>query len=164
MKKLFLFMAMLAAAFCANAQLGTIDTKRVMESMPEVAKIDTLIQKELNQYNVIIIQKQKDIQLQQQVADSLFKVQPRGNASRLANDKLKDMKQDATIYQSKANKDFTEYRNLLYKPYIDKVTTAIKSVALRHKYTQIIDIQQVPFIYTTKEGDITEEVIEDLKK
>ena len=151
----------------AQAQVATINSQKVLSSIPEVAKIDTLSQKELTRLDAEFQLKQKAVQEQQAlVAAAQAKSKSKSEAAKqlVEEMKLKTLQQESQDYQKKANKEYNDYRDLLYKPYIEKITTAIKTVAQNKKIMQVVDVQQVSFIYTDESADITGDVIRELQK
>ena len=164
MKKLILFtLAFFFTVNQCNAQLAVINSKKVMLSVPAFAKTDTLIAKETAVYAAEYNKKQLLLNQLVKVADSLYKLNAK---SELANKAIVDAQaseKDLKSYADVSNKKLLEYKQLLQQPYIDKVMDAIKAVASRLKYMQVIDNASVGMLYVNPLSDITNQVINELK-
>ena len=163
-KFLLSFLILLVTATAGGAQVATIDSKRVFNSMPVFVKIDTLVQSETQKYSQEYMKKKLKAQLLITAVDSLQQLPARsGEAVRVleaAQSATADLKQ----FEAGANQKVAEYKEILLKPYLDQVNRAVKITAQRLKYKQVLDVQQVPFVYVDVTSDITEAVIAELKK
>ena len=147
----------------ASAQLATINTQKVLLSIPEISKVDSLVQTELSRLEVEFEKKKQAVLELEQTVKAPAKGNAKSKANKEASEELATKQKELQDYQLEANKKYTEYRNLLYKPYIEKINNTIKVVAARRKVMQVIDLQQLTFIYINEEADITNEVIQELK-
>ncbi|MFV0392238.1 MAG: OmpH family outer membrane protein [Paludibacteraceae bacterium] len=162
-KKLFFVLALLSAV-ALHAQVATINSQKVLASIPQVAKADTLAMQEQQRLSREYGKMRYETQLQIGVADSLYRVNPNDAVTKAAVEKAQKAQQDLAKYEQEANKKLADYRNVLLTPYIDKVNAAVKAVAIRLKYKQVIDMQAVPLAYASEDSDITDTVIKELKK
>jgi Skp family chaperone for outer membrane proteins len=164
MKKRVLLSAIFVSMITiASAQLATINTQKVLVSIPEIAKIDTLVQAELSRLEVEFEKKKQAVLELEQIVNTPAKGNAKSKPNKQASEDLAAKQKELQDYQLEANKKYTEYRNLLYKPYIEKINNTIKTVAARRRVMQVIDLQQLTFIYINEEADITNEVIQELK-
>lgn len=146
------------------AQVATIDSRKVLAAVPEIAKVDTLVAKEQKGYVDAITIKINDGKAQQTAIEEMAKKNPKDPLLKAANEKLEAMAKEIREYNEKSGKKLEEYKNLLYKPYIDKINSAIKNVADRRKLMQVLDIQAVNIAYLNPSADITDDVIKELEK
>lgn len=162
-KKIFTIVFAITTIFIF-AQSGTLDSRKILASIPELAKIDTLVAKEQMRYNQEYNAKAGAAQKVQDNAVELNKKNPKDPAITKLKADLDKMITELQTYQQTASKKLTEYKDLLYKPYIEKINAAVKTVAERRKYNQVFDIQVVALAYLNPATDITEEVIKEIAK
>ena len=147
----------------SHAQIATIDSKKIVASIPEMAKLDTLVVQESEKYAKVLGEKNALAQQDYRVADSLYRVKPKDQTTKKAIEKANASQKDFQNYQTLANQKVVELKNLLYKPYLEKINSVILAVATRKKIMQVLDIQQVSMVFYSPLGDITDEVIKELK-
>ncbi len=163
MKKFTLFTIFLIGfGLHSQAQLAVINSQKVLASVPAFAKTDTLIAKETVGYTAEFNKKQGALNQLVKVADSLYKLDAKGANTTQAIVAAQVADKEVKAYADAANKKLADYKQLLQKPYIDKVMAAIKVVAMRRKLMQVIDSTN-NLLYVNPLGDITEEVIKELK-
>lgn len=164
MKKTTLFtFVLLSVIYQCNAQLAVINSKKVLLSVAAFAKTDTLIAKETAGYAAEYAKKQGQLNGLVKLADSLYRLDPKApNATKAIAD-AQTADKDLKAYAESSNKKITEYKQLLQQPYIDKVMDAIKVVAVRLKYMQVLDSSSLGLLYLNPLTDITEQVIKELK-
>lgn len=152
-------------AYCSfSAQMATVDSKKLFAAIPEMAKIDTLVTKEQNKYAEEYQKKRTTVIRLSKTADSLYQLKPKEETTKKTIEKAQTANKELQDYEMMANKKIAEYKDLLYKPYLEKINSAVKLVATRRKYMQVIDIMQVPFAYISTDADITNDVVKELKK
>lgn len=161
--KIFAVLLFCILSLSISAQVATLDSKKIFASMPILLKLDTMVATEQGRYQKEYQERSMAFQAQYKVADSLYKLRPKDAATLALVEKVQKMDTELKQYEQEANKKLTEYKSILYQPYYDKVNAAIKAVALRLKYSQVMDTQQVSFAYVDSAKDITEEVIKQLK-
>ena len=160
-----LFLTLLSlASIAGKAQIATVDSKKVLQSVPAFAKIDTLIQEETQKYVQEFSKRRYRTQILLGVADSLQRLPAKNAGTEQAVETAQNAVKELQDYEAEANKKVGDYKELLIRPYLDKVNAAVKSVAVRLKYKQVMDVQQVPFVYTDSSTDITDAVIAALLK
>lgn len=159
----------LSAFYCllstsiAHAQVATLDSKKIMATLPVFQKIDTLVQEESMKYSA---EYRSKLELAQKLSDSARRLpeSPKtlGKSAQLA-EQAEKAASDFKQYEQKVMKKIEEYKALILSPYYEKINKAIKAVALRLKYKQVMDIQSVSFAYLDPSADITEDVIKEMK-
>lgn len=164
MKKITLFiLALIFTTYQVRAQLAMLNGQKVMASMPAFAKTDSLIAKETAGYSAEYNKKQLVLNQLVKVADSLYKLDSKANATIKAVSDVQVADKELKTFADAANKKLADYKLLLQKPYIDKVMAAIKAVAVRGKYMQVLDIAAISVLYLNPLTDITDQVIKELK-
>ncbi|MFV0471733.1 MAG: OmpH family outer membrane protein, partial [Paludibacteraceae bacterium] len=147
-----------------HAQVATINSQKILASIPQAATADTLAMQEQLRLSQEYTKMMRETQQQLGIADSLYRTNPTNAATTSAVEKAQKAKQDLVQFEQDANKKIADFRSVLLTPYIDKVNSAVKAVAIRLKYKQVIDTQTVPLAYLSDDANITEAVIEELKK
>ena len=164
MKKVTTLFFALGICATAAAQTGTIDSKKIFASIPEIAKVDTLVARNTEKYQKEFSVKNNETAKQIGIADSLYKIKPKEAATLKAIEVAKQLQADLQAFEKQATKEVADYKLLLYTPYLERINNAVKAVSLRRKYMQIININEVPLAYINPVADITEECITELKK
>lgn len=153
---------LLLFANLSKAQLAVINSAKVLSSVPAFAKTDTLIAKETAGYAAEYNKKQFALNQLAKVADSLYKLDAKSATTTKAIANVQAGEKELKVYADQSNKKLADYKQLLQKPYIDKVMAAIKTVAVRRKLMQVID-SSTNILYLNPLSDITDEVIKELK-
>lgn len=143
--------------------MATIDSQKIFKTMPQIAKADTLLIVEQKRYSKEFEQKQIEVENQLQIADSLYRINSNSETTLKAVALSQKLLQESDDLKKALSKKLDDFKELLYRPYLDKIDEAIKIVALRRKFMQVIDIQKVPFTYINDTSDITNDVIKELK-
>lgn len=146
-----------------KAQVAVLNSQKVIASVKEFAKIDTLVAKETSGYANEYSNKKLALNKLVSIADSLYKLDAKGTITTKAISEAQTADKDLKAYSEMANKKIADYKQLLTKPYTDKVMAAIKLVAIRSKYMQVLDNATVNVLYLNPVTDITEQVIKELK-
>jgi Skp family chaperone for outer membrane proteins len=149
-----------------QAQVATVDSKKIMATMPVFAKIDTLVQEEYEKYTAQYNQKLELAKKLTQKSDSISKqTNPAATASSIeeALAEAKKAQDDFRAFEKKVQQKVTEYKSFILNPYYSKINAAVKEVAMRLKYKQVMDIQAVNFAYIDPLADITDLVIKAMK-
>lgn len=157
-----IFLVSLLLGIVTQAQIATLDSKKVFEALPEMAKLDTLVAQESEKYIQDFGKKRVLAEQDYKLADSLYKLKPKDEATQKAIEKTKVSQKELQDFETMASKKIAEYKTLLFKPYLEKIDNAVKAVAVRKKIMQVIDIQKVPLVYLNPMSDITQEVIKQL--
>lgn len=167
MKKFFLlaFCSMLIS-FAANAQrYAIVDTKYILDKMPEYAEA----QKKLDQFSV---QWQKEIDDKQTALDRMYKDFEAEQV--MLSDELKKKREDELFMREKEVRDLQrkrfgfegdlfKKRQELVKPIQDKVYNAIQKIAVARSFDFILDKSEgITVIFADPKLDRSEDVLREL--
>ena len=166
MKKiLFIILPLLSFAIISIAQVGFVDTKYVLNKMPEYQEA----QKQLDQLS---IQWQREIDNGQAVLNKM-NIDYEGEQAMLSDD-IKKKRQDEISNKEKQVRDlqrkhfgfdgdlFTK-REELVNPIKDRVNNAVQRIAVSLNYKIILDKSEgITVMFSDKKLDITENVIREL--
>jgi len=166
MKKIILIaLALLKFGLVSYAQMAFVDTKYILNKMPDYR--DSL--KKINQISVIW---QKEIDDKQVIVDKMHEDFERDEV--MLSDDLKKKRADDLFYHEKEVRDLqrsrfgyegdlVKKRQELLKPLEDSVNNAIQKTATRMAFKIILDKSQgITVIYTATKLDITGEVLKDM--
>ena len=161
MKKycIILFIGLFTQLF---SQTATLDSKKIIAAIPEMAKLDTLAAREQQNYIAAINSKIEKAQAQQSLLEEMKKKGAKEAALKTEKDRLEAMAKEIKEYDAESARKFSEYKELLYKPYYEKINASIKKVAESKKLMQVFDVQAIPLAYMNQNADITQEVIKEL--
>ncbi|MBG0781176.1 MAG: OmpH family outer membrane protein [Bacteroidales bacterium] len=139
--KVFLVIALVGLGSFAHAQalkIGYIDSNEIMGMMPERDTIENkLVQFEKQLENEL---RAMATEYQTKLADYQTNLATMSNLIRQSKEKeLTDLQTRIQDFQQNADMDYSERRNELLTPLIDKVKKAIEDVGSEDGYTYIID-------------------------
>jgi outer membrane protein len=167
MKKLFLVVCsvMLVSLSSFAQRYAVIDTKYILDKMPEYKDADTKLQQISDQW-------QKDIDARQAQLDKMYK--DYDAEQYMLSDELKKKREDELFNKEKEVRDlqkrrfgyqgdlFTE-RQKLVKPIQDKVYNAVQKLAAAHGYDFILDKSEgITVIFADPKLDKSDEVLQQL--
>lgn len=149
-----------ALAADAGMQIGVIDLQKIMQKSSQVAAINAQLEKEFKPRQQKLIGAQKNLQAEM---DKLNKdAAVLSNADRI---KLQDkVAADRADFQKMADsfqQDLTAAQNQAMQKFMQKVITAVNSVAASQKYDMILLKAAVP--YLNPKYDTTDAVISQIK-
>ncbi len=150
--------------FVINAQTATLDSKRVLSSLDVFKKIDTLMAKEQLKYSKEYEIKKSTLEKTIAYADSLKLEKPKDKKTKEVIQRSKELQQELVDFENESKEKLIEYKSLIATPYYEKVDAIIKKIAQKLNYKQVFDTQAISFVYIDPETDITEIVINELKK
>ena len=166
MKKIILVLVPLFVfAQFANAQMAFVDTKYILNRMPDYQ--DSL--KKINQFSVIW---QREIDEKQMVLDKLIKDFERDQG--LLTDELTKKRTDDIFIHEKEVRDLQKMRfgfegdlykkrQEMLKPMEDRVNEAAKVVAIRMQYKIVLDKSEgITVMYSKSALDITGDVEKEM--
>ena len=167
MKKLFLFaFSFLLAAFAANAQrYAVIDSKFILEKMPEYKDAQT----KLDQLSLLW---QQEIDQKQAALDKMFKDYDAEQV--MLPDALKKKREDELYNKEKELRDLQrkrfgfegdlfKKRQELIKPIQDKVYNAVQKLAVEKQYDFILDKSEgITVIFADPKLDKSEDVLRNM--
>jgi len=164
MKKLFLVVCsvMLVSLSTFAQRYAVIDTKYILDKLPEYKEADTKLQQISDQW-------QKDIDARQAQLDKMYK--DYDAEQYMLSDELKKKREDELFNKEKEVRDlqkrrfgyqgdlFTE-RQKLVKPIQDKVYNAVQKIAAAHSYDFILDKSEgITVIFADPKLDKSDEVL-----
>ena len=167
MKKLIIVISCLfLIAFTSNAQrYGVIDSRYILEKLPEYKESQTKLDQFSNQWQVEIEKKQADL-------DKMYKDYDAEQV--MLTDELKKKRQDELYNREKEVRDLQKKRfgfegdlfrkrQELIKPIQDKVYLAIQKLAVEKSYDFILDKSEgITVIFADPKLDKSEEVLKNL--
>ena len=166
MKRIFFLLCLLGIGTVGFSQrYAIIDTKYILDKMPEYKDADTKLQQISDQW-------QKEIDQQQAVLDKMYK--DYDAEQYMLSDELKKKREDELFNKEKDVRDlqkrrfgyqgdlFTE-RQKLVKPIQDKVYNAVQKIAAAHSYDFILDKSEgITVIFADPKLDKSDEVLHEL--
>ncbi len=167
MKKIgILFIGIMMMTLAASAQrYAIIDTKYILDKMPEYKDADTKLQAVSDQW-------QKDIDTRQAALDKMYK--DYDAEQYMLSDELKKKREDELFNKEKEVRDlqkkrfgyqgdlFTE-RQKLVKPIQDKVYNAVQKIAAARGYDFILDKSEgITVIFADPKLDKSDDVLHEL--
>lgn len=168
MKKFILAFVMFAAVGFANAQrYAIIDTKYILDKMPEYKQADLKIQQVANQW-------QKELDDMQTELDKMYKNYDAEQY--MLSDDLKKKRETELFNKEKELRDLQKKRfgfegdlfkerQRLVKPIQDRVYNAIQKIAVARSYDFVLDKSEgITVIFADPKLDKSDEVLLELKK
>lgn len=167
MKKLFVILccAMLVSWSASAQRYAIIDTKYILDKMPEYKDADTKLQQVSDQW-------QKDIDARQAQLDKMYK--DYDAEQYMLSDELKKKREDELFNKEKEVRDlqkrrfgyqgdlFTE-RQKLVKPIQDRVYNAVQKIAAARSYDFILDKSEgITVIFADPKLDKSDDVLREL--
>jgi len=166
MKKIILvLLSLLVFAQFTNAQMAFVDTKYILNRMPDYQ--DSL--KKINQFSVIW---QREIDEKQVVLDKLIKDFEKDQG--LLTDEMTKKRTDDIFIREKEVRDLQKMRfgfegdlykkrQEMLKPMEDRVNEAAKAVAIRMQYKIVLDKSEgITVMYSKSALDITGDVEKEM--
>jgi len=167
MKNLVKAIAIVAVVFfsvgAANAQqkLGHIDSRAILQAMPEVktadASFETFRKAKLAELEAMDKERQTKIAAFQEKYKTLTESNQEvlGKELEGLNQEIQTMEQRISELDQKAQQDLTAKREELYKPILAKAEVAIKTVSKEKGFAYVFDTAQQALVYFDGGEDIT---------
>ena len=160
MKKLILAISILSAVVFGTElkaqKFGYVNSQELLLAMPETKKMDTLMAKKSEEYQ---LQVQKMYQEYQSKADNYQKKMAAGEMSKLIQEatekELATMETNIREFQQSAEEDLDKYQSQLIAPIQEKALTAIKTVAKANGYSYIFDDASGAMLYKPEGDDVS---------
>ena len=159
MKKLLIALMLCAPMTMFAQKFGHIDSQALLMSLPEAVAVQNELQAKGNEYQKQLEDMQKELQTKAEAYDKAKATMPTAKQEETERE-LNDM------YQKIQQKAFNDEQQRKLGPLLDKVRTAIASVAKAGGYVYIMekDGGQPLYINDTISKDITVEVKAELAK
>jgi outer membrane protein len=166
MKKILLLMVLAAATSFANAQrYAIIDTKYILDKLPEYKQADTKIQQVANQWQKELDDLQADLDKMYKNFDAeqymLSEELKKKRETELFNKEkdLRDLQKKRFGYEG----DLFKERQRLVKPIQDKVYNAIQKMAVARSYDFVLDKSEgITVIFADPKLDKSDDVLREL--
>jgi len=167
MKNLVKALAIVAVIFfsvgAANAQqkLGHIDSRAILQAMPEVKTADesfaTFRKAKLAELEAMDKERQTKIAAFQEKYKTLTEANQEvlGKELEGLNQEIQTMEQRISELDQKAQQDLTAKQEELYKPILAKAEVAIKAVSKEKGFAYVFDTAQQALVYFDGGEDIT---------
>ncbi len=167
MKKavILFFIAMAATASVSAQRYAVIDTKYILDKMPEYKDADTKLQEVSEQW-------QKDIDARQAQLDKMYK--DYDAEQYMLSDELKKKREDELFNKEKEVRDLQKKRfgyqgdlfnerQKLVKPIQDRVYNAVQKIAAARSYDFILDKSEgITVIFADPKLDKSDDVLREL--
>ncbi|MEI6311354.1 MAG: OmpH family outer membrane protein [Bacteroidota bacterium] len=160
MNKLILAISMFTAVLLTSElkaqKFGYVNSQELLLAMPETKKMDTLLSKRSDEYQLQIQKMYQEYQLK---TDDYQKKVASGNMSPLIKEatekELSSMENNIKDFQQKAEDELDKYQSQLIAPIQEKALNAIKTVAKTAGYTYIFDDSSGALLYKPDGDNIT---------
>lgn len=160
MKNLILAISILSAVVFSTElraqKFGYVNSQELLLAMPETKKMDTLMAKRSEEYQ---LQVQKMYQEYQLKGDDYQKKTAAGNMSPLIKEatekELASMETNIREFQQKAEDELDKYQSQLIAPIQEKALAAIKTVAKSGGFSYIFDDSSGAMLYKPEGDDVT---------
>ena len=165
MKKLLSALMLCAPMTMFAQKFGHIDSQALLMSLPEAVAVQNELQAKGNEYQKQLEDMQKELQTKAEAYDKAKATMPTAKQEETERE-LNDMYQKIQQTAQDNQKAFNDEQQRKLGPFLDKVRTAIASVAKAGGYVYIMekDGGQPLYINDTISKDITVEVKAELAK
>ena len=161
MKKLFLMLMLFAPTAMFAQKFGHVDTQAIMQSLPEISKINGELEAKAKQFENELQEMQKELQRKSQEYDE--------KKSTMNATKQQEVEAELQTLYQKISQTYQDNQQALQKeqqekmqPVIEKVRKAIETVGQEGNYTYIFENTAPIYIGTTSK-DVTDDVKAKLK-
>lgn len=164
MKKIIIaLVAMLTMAISANAQkFGHVDTQNIMQTLPDLAKVNGELQALAQQYENDLKAMQDELQRKVEEFDKA-KATMSETAQKEQEAKLQDMYNKIQQTAQQNQQEFQKKQQEMMAPIQQKIMTAIQNVGKAGQYTYIFEMGSALYIGTGSK-DVTADVKAELNK
>ncbi len=151
-----IFTAVLLTSELKAQKFGYVNSQELLLAMPETKKMDTLLSKRSDEYQLQIQKMYQEYQLK---TDDYQKKVASGNMSPLIKEatekELLSMENNIKEFQQKAEEELDKYQSQLIAPIQEKALNAIKTVAKTAGYTYIFDDSSGALLYKPDGDNVT---------
>ena len=161
-------MIILGALFSADMKIGYIDSNRIMNELDEVREVKVELEKE---------QRKMEVEMQNMISkrDSLVQAYELQkillvdeNKRREKENGIRLMEQNIERFQMEKfgpnGGEIYKLQNQLLAPVLSKIDAAIQKIGKERGYNYILDAVSGALVYAIESHDLTDEVIEELRK
>ena len=144
-----------------NANFGYVDTKRIMEFMPEYKDAQLEVNKLKERYEIELKRMQDELQ----VKSELFEREQESLSSskqQLRQQELQNLYVSIQEALLKNQQSLADFHKAKMQPIQEKILSAIKYIGVSGDYAIIMENESMPFINTSSSDDVTDKVKEKL--
>ena len=163
MKKLFIILMMFVPVATFAQKFGHVDTQAIMQSLPEVSRVNGELEALAKQYDNDLQASQTELQRKAEEYDK--------NKSTMNETKQKETEQSLNDMYTRIQQQYQQNQQDLQKaqqdklqPIINKVRSAIETVAKTGGYVYIMEVGSVLYINEALSKDVTADVKAQLAK
>ena len=166
MKKiLLLILPLISIAFISVAQIGFVNTKYILNKMPEYQDAEKLIsqignqwQREIDNKQTILNRMNADYESERPLLSDDIKKKREENLAKMAME-IRDLQRNHFGYDG----DLAKKEDTLTKPLHEKINNAIQRIAAVRKYAIVLDKSEgITVMFSDPKLDISEEVLREL--
>jgi outer membrane protein len=166
MKKiLLLILPLISIAFISAAQVGFVNTKYILNKMPEYQDAEKLInqignqwQREIDNKQTILNRMNADYESERPLLSDDIKKKREENLAKMATE-IRDLQRNHFGYDG----DLSKKEDTLTKPLREKINNAIQRIAAVRKYQIVLDKSEgITVMFSDPKLDISEEVLREL--
>ena len=163
MKKFFVMLMLLAPMATFAQKFGHVDTQAIMQSLPELSKVNGELEALSKQYQNELELMQKELQTK---TDSYQQQQSTMNATQKQETEAELNKLYEKYQQALQDNqmEFQKAQQEKMQPIQEKVLKAIENVGKAGGYVYIMQTGSLPYMSTTLSKDVTAEVKAELNK
>ena len=143
-------------------KIAHVDTQSILESLPEIGKINGELEAKNQQFDQEITKMQDEFQRKANEYDK-NKATLSPAAQKEEENRLQEMYQRISQTRAQLQQEIQKFQSEKYQVIYDKVKTAIENVGKAGHYTYIFE-KNAPLYIGTDAKDITNEVQAELKK
>lgn len=147
-------------AFADHMKLAVIDVDKVIQSAPQLPKIQHALEEKFNARHIKIVKLQKELESEQEKFHKNVAVMSASEKNKMISSitkKTEDFKQQ----QAKFEKDFMQARNEKLQGLLSQVKGIVDKIADKEDYDMVLSRSSTP--YARDRFDITNSVIDKLK-
>jgi len=143
-------------------KVGCINIQKVFDTVPEKSAVQTKLQ--ARQKELTGKQSQIEQELSSLISDfsnQKGRLKPVETAD--FNIRIFNKTKELSDFRDASSKELSDYESELLSPVLSKIQTIIKEISVQYGFSMIID-KSTYVLYVDKELDITDEVIDAIKK
>ena len=161
-------MIIFGALFSADMKIGYIDSNRIMNELDEVREVKVELEKE---------QRKMEIEMQNMISkrDSLVQAYELQKILLVDENKRMEKEQEIRLMEQNIERfqmekfgpnggEIYKLQNQLLAPVLSKIDAAIQKIGKERGYNYIMDAVSGALVYAIESHDLTDEVIEELRK
>ncbi|HEX4374054.1 MAG TPA: OmpH family outer membrane protein [Puia sp.] len=166
MKKIFLLiLPLISIAFISVAQVGFVNTKYILEKMPEYRDAEKLIsqignqwQREIDNKQTILTRMNADYESERPLLSDDIKKKREENLAKMAME-IRDLQRNHFGYDG----DLAKKEDTLTKPLRERINNAIQKISVVRRYQIVLDKSEgITVMFSDPKLDISDDVLREL--